>query len=155
MNAAVYANMIVDRQFQNPFNRPPACHLPNVSSRPQTFLSDRSRPGRRLDLVSVRSGTRSGTFCCRKHMQQSSSIPQLAESAPSRPEAERFFPTANSFTADRKNIFMCSAGSYAGTSNQLKCIRLSQTSAGRQDNVFQASQLAGQPASLPASQPAS
>lgn len=60
----------------------------------------------------------------------SDSIPQAGWISPGRPEAKRFFPTANSFPADRKEQLHVW---FRYSSNRRKCIRLSQTSAGRQD----------------------
>jgi len=127
MNTTVYVNMFYDRpgkqlpavliQFPILFNRPPACRVPNVSFRPLPFPCDRSRPGRRLDLVPVQNGMRSKAKNDEGNICLPIQFPKLAGSAPA---GRRLNVSSRPRIASRpieKNSFMCGLDTPATVAN--------------------------------------
>ena len=85
----------------------PACRVPNVSFRPLTFPCDRSRPGRRLDLVPVQNGMWSKAKNVEENICLPIQFPKLAGSAPA---GRRLNVSSRPRIAPRpieKNNFMC------------------------------------------------
>jgi len=117
MNATVYVNMFYDRsgkqlpavliQFPNLFNRLPACRMPNVSFRPLTFLGDRSRPGRRLDLVSVQNDMRSKAKLSKKTYAFRFNSPSWLNQPPAGRRLNVSSRPRIAFRPVEKNSFMC------------------------------------------------